>query len=60
MECGINKIDKWGLDSSYFSTEFNSLNELLIYIVDCGVCPNQEVTKNGIGIGENAIDFIVP
>tara|TARA_Y100000361_G_C11002090_1_gene259849 strand:+ start:265 stop:438 length:174 start_codon:yes stop_codon:yes gene_type:complete len=57
MECGTNK---WGLLSSYFNEEFDSLNELLEYIVDCGVCPNQEVTKNGEGIGEDAIEFIVP
>lgn len=48
----------YSLDCSYFEKECDSISELVNY---CGgsMDPNYEITKNGIGIGEKLIDFIV-
>lgn len=48
----------YSLDCKYFSAEFETIRELVDY---CGgsMDPNYEVTKNGIGVGEDLIDFIV-
>lgn len=52
--------DKYSLDCSYYKQEFDSLEELIDSLIGSGMDPNYEITKNGKGIGENAVDFIVP
>ena len=49
----------YSLDCSYFDKEFDNLNDLIEDVITSGMDPNYEVTKDGKGIGENAIDFIV-
>jgi hypothetical protein len=49
----------YSLDCSYYTKEFNSINELIENIMISGMDPNYEITKNGVGIGEEAVDFIV-
>jgi hypothetical protein len=48
----------YSLDCSYYTKSFTTLNELVNDITVSGMDPNYEITKNGKGIGENAIDFI--
>jgi len=48
----------YSLDCSYYEKEFDTLDELIEDVTINGMDPNYEVTKDGTGIGENAIDFI--
>jgi hypothetical protein len=48
----------YSLDCSYFEKEFDSINELLEYVMDNGMDPNYEITFKGEPTGERAIDFI--
>lgn len=50
----------YGLDCNYFDKVFKTLQELLDYIVESGMDPNYEITKDGRGIGETAWDVIGP
>ena len=49
----------WSLKCDYFTKEFETLNELIDYVMSSGMDPSYEVTKNGRGLGEEASDFIV-
>ena len=49
----------YSLDCSYFNETFSSIQELLDYILSSGMDPNYEITYNGVGTGEFAIDQIV-
>ena len=49
----------WSLKCDYFTKEFETLNELIDYVMSSGMDPNYEVTRDGKGIGEDAVDFIV-
>jgi hypothetical protein len=49
----------YSLNCSYYEKQFFSINELIKDIMDSGMDPNYEITLNGKGIGEEAIDFIV-
>ena len=48
----------YSLKCEYFDQEFNSINELLDYIMVGGMDPNYEITLNGKGIGEIAIELL--
>lgn len=48
----------YSLDCNYYNKSFESINELIEDIQLNGVDPNYEVTYDGKGIGENAIDLI--
>jgi hypothetical protein len=37
---------------------FDSIDELIDYVVSSGMDPNYEITRNGNSIGETAIDLI--
>ena len=49
---------KYSLDCSYYDKEFDSIDELIDDIGSSGMDPNYEITCNGKGIGEQAIDMI--
>ena len=51
--------DFYSLDCSYYDSKFETLDELLDDIASSGMDPNYEITCNGLGTGENAIDYIV-
>ena len=51
---------KYSLDCSYYDKEFDSLDELIDDIASSGMDPNYEVTCNGKGIGEQAIELMMP
>jgi len=48
----------YSLDCTYYTSEFDTLEELIEDITINGMDPNYEVTKDGVPQGENAIDFI--
>ena len=48
----------YSLDCSFFDREFHTINELINHIINFGCDPNYEITKDGKGIGEQAIDYI--
>jgi hypothetical protein len=49
----------YSLNCSYYDKEFETINELVNDVMASGMDPNYEITKDGKGIGEEAIDFIV-
>lgn len=50
----------YSLDCNYYTKKFSSIDELIDDVLNSGMDPNYEITKDGKGIGEQAIDFIQP
>lgn len=48
----------YSLDCSYYHKEFPTLDELINDVITSGMDPNYEITRNGEGTGEQAIDLI--
>lgn len=48
----------YSLDCNYYKKEFETREALIDDIMSSGMDPNYEITYNGNGTGENAIDFI--
>jgi hypothetical protein len=48
----------YSLNCNYYNKEFASINELTEDVLASGMDPNYEITFNGKGTGENAIDLI--
>jgi len=48
----------YSLDCSYYTKEFNSIDELLDDVMMSGMDPNYEITRNGESTGEMAIEII--
>jgi hypothetical protein len=48
----------YSLDCNYYTKQFNSLNELIDDVMMSGMDSNYEITKDNVGIGELAIDYI--
>jgi len=42
----------YSLDCSYYTREFNSIDELIQDVMVSGMDPNYEITKDGKGTGE--------
>lgn len=49
----------YSLDCSYFDNKFPSIDKLVNYVVENGMDPNYEITKNGKLTGEKVIDLIL-
>jgi hypothetical protein len=49
----------YSLDCNYYTKTFKTLDELITDIMMSGMDPNYEITKNNVGIGEIAGDYIV-
>lgn len=49
----------YSLDCPYYKKRFFTLTELLDDIVNTGMDPNYEITRNGINTKEIAADLIV-
>ena len=47
----------YSLDCPYYN-EFNSVNDLINDVITSGMDPNYEISHNGTGTGEYAIEFI--
>ena len=48
----------YGLKCNYYTKEFPTLEALIDDVIQSGMDPNYEVTRDGRGIGEKAIDLI--
>jgi hypothetical protein len=48
----------YSLNCHYYTKQFPALNELIEDITISGMDPNYEITLDGEGTGEEAIDFI--
>jgi len=48
----------YSLDCSYYTKEFNTIDELLDDVIQSGMNPNYEITRNGKPTGEMAIEII--
>lgn len=48
----------YGLNCSYYSKTFPTINELIDDVIDSGMDPNYEITYNGKGTGELVIHLI--
>jgi hypothetical protein len=46
------------LDVSYFEEEFDTIEELINYVVEYGMDPNHEITRDGRPTGEQAIELM--
>jgi hypothetical protein len=49
----------YSLNCNYYGRKFNSLNELILDIINSGMDPNYEITKDGKLTGEKVVDFLV-
>lgn len=52
-------IIMYSLNCSYYGAEFTTLGDLIAHIMISGMDPNYEITKDGVGIGEEAINYIM-
>jgi hypothetical protein len=48
----------YSLDCSYYTKTFSTLDQLIEDVINSGMDPNYEITKNGKKTGELAIDII--
>ena len=49
----------YSLNCEWYPYAFSTISELIYNIMDNGMDPNYEITRDGVGIGEMAIDHIV-
>jgi len=52
------KDNIYTLDCKYYTKKFDSIHELINDITTSGTDPNYLILKNGVSVGEEAIDFI--
>jgi hypothetical protein len=52
-----NKI-MYSLDCMYYGVKFKSIGDLIAHIVISGMDPDYEITLNGKGIGQRAIELL--
>jgi hypothetical protein len=56
----IKNIDNmYSLKCYYYNKEFKTISELIEDVAVSGMDPDYEITKDGKGIGERAIDYIM-
>ena len=48
----------YSLDCDYYKKSFSTLQELIDDVKNSGMDPNYEVTCDGVGISQYAIDFM--
>ena len=49
----------YSLDCNYFNLKFNTLSELINYVILYGIDPNYEITKDNKKTGEFLNDHII-
>jgi hypothetical protein len=49
----------YSLDCSYYTVEFETLEELIEVVMLSGMDPSYEVTFNGVGTGEQISDYLM-
>jgi len=48
----------YSLDCVYYTKTFSTLDQLIDDVISSGMDPNYEITKDGKGTGEQAIEYI--
>jgi len=48
----------YSLNCDYYTKEFKSIDDLIDDVISSGMDPSYEITLNGKGTGEEAIDLI--
>lgn len=48
----------YSLDCVYYTKTFSTLDQLIDDVISSGMDPNYEITKDGKGTGEQAIELI--
>lgn len=48
----------YSLKCSYYAKQFNTIQELIDDIIESGMDPDYEITKDGKGIGQQAEDLL--
>jgi hypothetical protein len=48
----------YSLDCSYYTKSFSNVNDLINDILNVGMDPNYEITRDGISTGEMAVNYI--
>jgi hypothetical protein len=48
----------YSLDCVYYTKTFSTLDQLIEDVINSGMDPNYEITKDGKGTGEQAIELI--
>ena len=48
----------YSLDCSYYYQKFDTIDQLIDDVVSSGMDPSYEITKNGVGTGEDVIDLM--
>lgn len=48
----------YSLKCEWFTPEFKTIQELEEFVIESGTDPNYEITRNGVGTGEELIDLI--
>lgn len=51
-------MKEYSLDCPYYTRTFSTLDDLIRDIIMTGMDPDHEVTVNGKGIGQAAIEFM--
>jgi len=54
----IKDKDMYSLDCMYYGVEFKCIGDLIAHIVISGMDPDYEITFNGKGIGQRAIELL--
>tara|TARA_R110002096_G_scaffold423897_1_gene631441 strand:- start:320 stop:496 length:177 start_codon:yes stop_codon:yes gene_type:complete len=54
----MKETKKYSLKPDFLPKEFDTMEELLDYVLDFGVDPSYEITINGEPSGETAMDFL--
>jgi hypothetical protein len=52
-------MKEYSLDCSYYTRTFSTLDDLLNDIIMTGMDPDYEITVNGKGIGQTAVEFLI-
>jgi hypothetical protein len=50
----------YSLNVTWYPNQFSTIDQLLYSIIDSGMDPNYEITKDGVPTGETAWDLIGP
>lgn len=48
----------YSLNCAYYTAEFKTIGDLIAHIIVSGMDPNYEITYNGKGTGEMAINLL--
>jgi hypothetical protein len=49
----------YSLDCEYYEREFETLDELINNVIESGMDPNYEITKNGVDTGMMIVELII-